>query len=232
MKKNIERDENNLIKGLDYEFDNDGQIIWRRLIKNEHLVPNKDRTTITDVRALEDKDILVLLSGFKYLADLHGFTKVSYKFTSSMPEFVSCVCRIDFIPSYHTEMRQISFESCADASYNNTQSIGGKYFLTTTAENRAFVRCVRNFLRIPILGKDEISFGVKPEEPQEPTNPSNPKTILNKKLSEKGFGTGDFEKLKAKLVEIGDNSFSEYTTYKDVPSSRYFELIGLLNKIK
>ena len=47
--KNIERDDQNLIIGLDYPFDENGKINWRKLIKNEYLVPNKDRTQETAV---------------------------------------------------------------------------------------------------------------------------------------------------------------------------------------
>lgn len=229
MKTNIKRDQDNLIEGLDYPFDENGKIIWRKLIRNEHLVPNKDRTQETDITLLEDKDILVLLAGFKELANIHGFTRISYKFPASTQEFVSCVCKIDYIPSYHTEMRTISFESTADASYNNTQSINGKYFLTTTAENRAFVRNVRNFLQIPILGKDEFFTAGKKEEELDTPSPNNPKSIALKKMKDMGFNT--FVDAKKALWTIGVNSFDEYEKLNDIPIEKIMSLIGALNKI-
>ena len=36
-------------------------------------------------------------------------------------------------------------------------NIFGNYFLATTAENRAFARCVRSFLRINIVSKEEMA---------------------------------------------------------------------------
>jgi hypothetical protein len=231
MRKNIERDDQNLIVGLDYTFDENGKIQWRKLIKNEYLVPNKDRTQETDVSKLEDKDILVLLGGFKELADIHGYTKVSYKFPVAQPDFVSCICRIDFIPSYNTEMRQISFESCADASHNNTQSIGGKYFLTTTAENRAFVRAVRNFLRINILAKDELVLGAKNQfEEQAENNPASPKNAVLDKMKKMGFTS--FKEARVKFEEINILDYKGFETLNDVPGDKMMGLMMNLNKLK
>ena len=48
-KGKITRDTDGLIKGVDYVFNEDGLIDWRKMIKTEHLVPNKDRTSETDV---------------------------------------------------------------------------------------------------------------------------------------------------------------------------------------
>lgn len=230
MRKNTERDDQNLIVGLDYTFDENGKIQWRKLIKNEFLVPNKDRTQETDVSKLEDKDVLVLLAGFKELADIHGYTKVSYKFPVAQSDFVSCVCRIDFIPSYHTEMRAISFESCADASYNNTIPMNGKYFLTTTAENRAFVRAVRNFLRINVLGRDEITFGGKgaQNEEQSEINPASPKNVAREKIKKMGFTS--FKEVANKLKEIGITDF-DYERLDLVPTDKIMSLMGHLSKI-
>lgn len=231
MRKNTERDDQNLIVGLDYTFDENGKIQWRKLIKNEFLVPNKDRTQETDVSKLEDKDVLVLLAGFKELADIHGYTKVSYKFPVAQPDFVSCICRIDFIPSYHTEMRPISFESCADASHNNSQAIGGKYFLTTTAENRAFVRVVRNFLRLQnILGRDEIVFGAKNQFDDSDSNPASPQNAAKDKMKKMGFNS--FKEARVKFDELGITDYNGYETLNDVPGDKMMGLMINLNKIK
>ena len=35
------RDENGLLQNVEYEFNNDGSINWRAMIKEEHLFPNK-----------------------------------------------------------------------------------------------------------------------------------------------------------------------------------------------
>ena len=53
-KNKITRDADGLIKGVDYVFNEEGLIDWRKMIKTEHLVPNKDRTSETVVTKLKD----------------------------------------------------------------------------------------------------------------------------------------------------------------------------------
>ena len=76
-------------------------------------------------------------------------TNVRYEVTSPSPAYVVATCSIDWIPNYETEDRAVTFSAIGDASPHNTQSFA-KFFLGPIAENRAFVRCVRNFLKINI----------------------------------------------------------------------------------
>ena len=61
--KKIKRDANGLISGstVNYAFNEDGLIDWRKMIKTEYLVPNRDRTTETDVTKLKDTELIILL---------------------------------------------------------------------------------------------------------------------------------------------------------------------------
>src|SRR6056300_486813 len=60
-----------------------------------------------------------------------------------------------FSPNYETFGQSVIFQDMANATLDNTSSFATK-FLETIACNRAFVRCVRNFLNVHIVGDDEI----------------------------------------------------------------------------
>lgn len=224
--KRIVRNNDGLINDLAYPFDENGRIIWRKLIKNEHLVANKDKTQETDVTKLDDKDILLLLSGFKELADIRGFNSINYEIINASPEFCAARCIISWIPSYESEGRTVVFESTADATFNNTSPIGSKYYLTTTAENRAFVRCVRNFLRIPILGRDEISFGGN-NKPESSSSPNRQVRLLDELMEKKHI---KWEHIVDKLKKEGTWK-EEFTGTDTLPKDLTFSLIERIKSV-
>lgn len=242
----IERNEHGLLN-IDYKFKEDGTVDWFKMIdkngvyikplkpEDKNVLEQKHGKLVQELDPIEDgveeKYLAVTLFGLRKLAKIRGFRSLDFEIKESNHDYASVICNINWIGNYETLNEDIYYAAAASVVLETTNFMT-KNFLVETASNRAEARAIRNFLGINVVSREELPSNASLEEAQEPANPSNPKTILNKKLSEKGFGTGDFEKLKAKLVEIGDNSFSEYTTYKDVPSSRYFELIGLLNKIK
>jgi len=96
-------DKNGLVSGVDYIFDDSGLIDWRKMIKPEFLVPNRDRTNQTDVSKLKDHELIILLGGIKELAQIRGYTDVSYQVVSPSPEYVIATCKITWTPNYETE---------------------------------------------------------------------------------------------------------------------------------
>ena len=64
-------------KNVEYVFNEDGSINWRKMIKSEFLVANRDRTDETDISKLEDHELIILLGGLKDLASIRGFTSVN-----------------------------------------------------------------------------------------------------------------------------------------------------------
>ena len=117
------RDESGLITQpkIDYVFNEDGTVDWRKMVKEEFLVPNKQRTKETDVSKLEDYQLIVLLGGIKELAQIRGYTNVRYDVVSPSPDYVAATCSIDWIPNYETEDRPVTFSAIGDASPNNTE---------------------------------------------------------------------------------------------------------------
>ena len=69
--KKIKRDENGLISGVKYVYTEDGLIDWRKMIKSEYLVINKDSVKgETDITKLKDWQLIILLGGIKELAQI------------------------------------------------------------------------------------------------------------------------------------------------------------------
>ena len=211
-------------KDTNYTYHEDGTINWRAMVKTQYLVPNRQKTQETDVSKLEDKDLLILLGGIKELAQIRGYTNVSYKVVAASESYFATSCRITWIPNYETEGREISFESLADASGSNTKSFA-RYFLAAIAENRAFVRCVRSFLRINIVGQEELGDAKILEENILAVNPTSPYNLLDKLMKEKNI---TFNTLKNKLIK---ENFGDISSIQDIPKSKIFELIERIKKI-
>jgi hypothetical protein len=185
-------------KSLNYVFNDDGTINWRKMVKIEHLVPNRQKTQETDVSKLQDKDLLILLGGIKELAQIRGYTSVEYKVVAASENYFATSCRITWIPNYETGGREIVFESLADATTNNTKSFA-RFFLAAIAENRAFVRCVRNFLKINIVSQEELGDAkLLDEGSSSQENPTSPLSLLEKIMKQKSIS---FEILKSKLIK-------------------------------
>ena len=197
------------------------------MIKPEFLVANRDRTDETDISKLEDHELIILLGGLKDLASIRGFTSVTYNVNKACSEYVCVSCTITWIPNYETGGDPIVFESIADAGLNNTEGFGQMY-LAAIAENRAFCRAVRNFLRINIVAKEEIK-NVKTSKPTPSVNTASPDIFLAKLMKEKQI---EFESIKARMVKEEINGASDWNTLKDIPRLKMFEIIERLQKKK
>ncbi len=226
-KKKIERTVDGLIKGVKYVFTDDGLIDWRKMVKTEYLVPNRSRTKETDVTKLEDNQLLILLGGIKELAQIRGYTSLEYDTVSPSADYVVATCKITWTPNYETEGQAVTFSAIGDASPSNTQSFA-KFFLGPIAENRAFVRCVRNFLKINIVGQEELGNAKLAEGQPEAENPADPKTLLEKIMKEKGVS---FDTLKKKLVKEKYEDAEKIQKLEDIPKMKTFELIERMKKM-
>lgn len=223
----IERDENGLIKAppTSYVFNDLGFIDWRKMIKHEYLVPNKDKTSETDVTKIPDNHLIILLGGIKELAQIRGYTDLGYQVTCPSPDYVVSVCKINWIPNFETENRSVSFSAIGDASPFNTKEFA-KNFLGPIAENRSFVRCVRNFLKINIVGQEELPPSPKEKEVQE--NSLSPYKMLSDLMKQHAI---TFDKLKSKLQKEGFDGIDSINEVIDFPKNKVFVLIERLNNL-
>lgn len=235
--KKITRDENGLIEGIKYHFDENGLIDWRKMIPREFLVIQQDRLQKVqenlgkpieniDILDVEDKDLLILLGGIKYLAKLRGFTSVKYN-TNVTENNTTAVCEITWKPNYETENEAVVFSSVGDANLANTNGFASIY-LGPIAENRAFTRCVRNFLNINIVGKEEICESKGQNASLDPHN-SLEAFLKNNNVN--------FEKLKNKLLIENEKNpkcnfkANDWNSIRDIPKSEILEITNIVKKL-
>jgi len=225
------RNENGLLKNITFKHNEDGTVNWKAMVKPEFLVPNKDKFPVgtdfsaIDVTQVDDAQLLILLGGIKDVACIRGFTKVNYDVITARQDYVAVKCNISWIPNYETGMLPVKYSALADAHFENTSGFGNK-FLMAIAENRAFIRAVRNFLRINIVGQDEIDPKKKNEiiEESQPTNPAN---VLLKVMSEVGLS---FDIIKNKLISENDTDAQDWNDISDIPKKRIFEIIERIKR--
>ena len=194
------RDEHGLLCDVDYAFNEDGSVDWRSMIKEEHLFPNKGwfesrkKSVPRSIDGLKDHQLLIKLSGIKELAKLRGFSDCYYDVVKCEENHVAVKCSITFAPNYETCGQPTVFSDMANATLNNTSNFATK-FLETIACNRAFVRCVRNFLNVHIVGDDEI----------DKSDSSNPVSTISKSSSLSPQGI-----LKDVCLDLGFSSFDDF----------------------
>lgn len=232
------RNEHGLLVGDNspsYVFNQDGGVDWRKMIDSKWLVPNKQRTKETDISKLEDKELLILLPGIKKLAKIRGYDNVSYQVTCPSPDAVIAVCSISFLPNYETEGKAVSFSAIGDATAFNTNSFG-RNFLGPIAENRAFVRCVRNFLGINIVGYEEVDQSAeasKTDAPDKPESSSAPNETMGAKVlqDEMNIRGIKLEHIIARLKEEHFEGTDSIKTLSDIPGHKILELIMRIKKV-
>jgi len=217
-----------LREGISYSLDHNGFIDWVKLIDSKYIVANKtnfERRKMSvpeDLSTLEDKDKLVLLWGFKSVAQIRGYRSVRFNPIFVSESLVSLECQICWRGNCETGHDEVCFSGCGDAHPGNTFSFARKY-LTAIAENRAFVRAVRNSLNIPILGQDEIGPDQEDSSDKSSSGSVGPHHLLKLKLKEKGK---TFDSLKKRLLAEGQIDPSEWNTEEDIPVDKLLLILG------
>ena len=181
---------------------------------------------------MDDSQLLILLGGIKELANIRGYSKVEYKVFNCTQNHVAVSCKITWLPNFETSNNSVEFESLADAHLDNTKSFA-KDFLMAIAENRAFVRAVRNFLRINILGSDELGDTknqtvVHTESGTENAiAASHPANVLKEAMSKANIS---FEKIKETMTKEGVEEAASWSGVSDIPHKTIFSLIQRIKK--
>lgn len=240
------RNEHGLLESVEYEFNEDGSVNWRAMISPEHLYPNKDHFEMrkmpvpSSIEGLEDNQLLIKLGGIKELAKLRGFHNVTYDVCESSSDRVVVQCMINWMENYesdcHSHGSPQTFASIANATIHNTNGFAAK-FLECIAENRAFVRTVRNFLGIHIVGADEIdsSKNKSPIVAPPSSHSSGAKDISPQGILKEKAGT-DFSSFLSKLrtlytegkYENDPEAIKTWKSYKDIPAKECRKLLKLV----
>jgi len=236
------RNEHGLLENVDYEFNEDGTVNWRAMIKPEFLYPNKgwfdvrNKPVPTSTEGLDDKQLLIMLGGIKELAKMRGYSTVAFDVVHSSDGYVTAKCTISWNKNYETQ-DGVVYQDYANATLANTDNFCAK-FLETIACNRAFVRCVRNYLNIHIVGADEIDKSQGSGQAVEAdaiATPITPVDLLEKTLREK-HGVDSFESCKKVLRDLWkddkyrNESAAEWDSFADIPAKEARKLIVALNK--
>tara|TARA_R110000782_G_scaffold57183_13_gene119343 strand:+ start:3111 stop:3863 length:753 start_codon:yes stop_codon:yes gene_type:complete len=230
----FQRDDDGLLKNIQYVFEEDGSVNWRKMVQDEHLFPNAkyfNGNPPTSIEGIPDNKLLIKLSGIKELARLRGFSEVSYEVVRCELEHVAVVCQMTFIPNYETGGKSIAFQDMANATLDNTHDFG-QNFLETMACNRSFVRCVRNFLNVHIVGADEIGKdNPKRKSSSGPMKPSlSPQSMLSAAFDD------DFENFVAELRGFWqdgtykNNSTASWAGFSDIPIKEARVLVKLVKE--
>lgn len=228
-----------LLDNVDYTFDDDGSVNWRSMIKDEHLFPNKSwfdmrrKDVPRTIDGLGDHQLLIKLSGIKELAKLRGFSDVAYEVVKCEPDHVAVICRVTFLPNYETGGKAVVFQDMANATLNNTSNFATK-FLETIACNRAFVRAVRNFLNVHIVGDDEIDKSSAPAPTANVSMGLTPSSMVEGLAKEK-LSCANFEEFRTVLRDwwqsgkYKNNDVKDWNDYDDIPASQARILMKLIN---
>lgn len=237
----FQRDSSGLLKNIQYTFNEDGSINWRSMVGDGHLFPNRDwfksrnQSMPSSVEGLKDHQLLIKLGGIKELARLRGFSRISYAVDKCDQDHVAVRCTMAFLPNYETGGEEVEFQDMANATVNNTSDFG-QIFLETIACNRAFVRCVRNFLNVHIVGDDEInkSSGKSKAVDSAISAMLTPSSILESNASSK-LGCHSFEDFKQVLRgwwsegKYQNKDASNWGDWEDVPASEARALLKVVN---
>lgn len=240
----FKRDEHGLLENKKYIFNEDGSVDWRSMIKEEHLFPNRGwfesrkQRMPKSIDGLGDHQLLIKLSGIKELAKLRGFTSCHYETVKCDHDHVAVSCSIQFIGNYETNGHSVLFEDMANATLNNTSSFATK-FLETIACNRAFVRCVRNFLNIHIVGDDEIDKSDSIQVGLSSASSLSPQGMLKSMLQNKQINTIEmfvdelrsWHKEGLYVVDVNSTDPSSWSDFSDIPAKHAREFIKILKSL-
>jgi hypothetical protein len=234
----FKRDVNGLLECVDYIFNEDNTINWRAMINKDYLVPNRDsfksqkdiNLKEIDISTLADNQLLILLAGIKELAQIRGYKNVFYEVIRAQPDYVAVKCTITWVPNYETNMQEVSFSALADAHLDNTKDFA-KNFLMAIAENRAFIRTVRSFLKINIVGNDEMGKTTHIDtEIESNTLATQPIALLQKTMEEHNIS---FEQVKERAVQKKMEKAETWSKIEDISPLAMFTIIsGIKNKNK
>jgi hypothetical protein len=226
------------MSNTEFIFNENDTINWRAMVNPEFLYPNKEwfenrnKPVPDSVEGLEDNQLLIKLGGIKHLAKLRGYTSVSYDVVRAERDYVVVKCKIAWKaltaqqPSMLVLEDPCLFEDMANATLENTNDFCAK-FLETIATNRAFVRCVRNYLGINIVGDDEIDKSRNKAIVYENVETSivniTPQALL-KKLSSDKLKCESFDDFKNYLRKLWseekykNEEAKAWTDFNDIPA--------------
>lgn len=229
-----------LLDKIDYVFDEFGFTDWRAIIPESFLFINAKKFTDNNkevpktMDGLDDSEIIIKLGGIKWLARVRGYDSVAFEVISSNQDNVVVKCRIDWIANFENPHGAF-YEEIASCNTKNADNFNIK-FAESIAANRAFVRCVRNFLNVNIVGEEEIvSEPVKQDSQASDKMAVDPQSIFIKKCHEKGMNLQqiiDFCKSNDETIGDSANGLSEDALVKLLTPKQAKTLLKAVKKLQ
>lgn len=247
----------------------DGSVNWRAMVPPAYLYVKKEHEekaakllnkpiselanlTTDDLTKIPDRFLVIRKAGILELARLRGYDSSLADVKHVQRDYVVIQNRITWLPFEGQDYKTTS--GVGEACPENTSKMGCLY-LAAMAENRAFARCVRQFLEIDIVSSDELGAGgVEPEQnpsslntPQsQASNELSPSGTLSRAAVECGFS---FEQVKkAAIVRWEEDSAKvgtdpnyrrriegepgTWNDFKDIPPRDCLTLIALIKAYK
>lgn len=218
-------DEFGLYREVEYKFKENGRIDWKQMIPKEFIAPNtrnfeaRGEDIPENLDECDDKDKLILLDGFKYVAKLRRIKSVKKRLVSPSDNYAACTCEIEFYPNCD-DPNGITVTGSADFNSNYVSDFTKEY-VASMAANRAFIRAVQFALDIPIYGKDEMSSKSNPKNEENAKNTSVLNTLKN--LCNKY--DINLDKI-LKVLQSEDVEIDELNDFKEIPKNMVPILIG------
>lgn len=176
-------------------------------------------------KAGED-NMLIKLSGFKFLAHLRGISSVEYRHIGEN----TFICEVAFEQTSFkiSEEKTITlpkgrFCGVASATEANT-SYPFSLFLPSMAENRAFIRAIKMAFNINVLGTEELEN----DKAVVPTvlndeGCTSPQEHLRSLVSQMGRSFSDLKQTLEKKSWPGHEAWNDY---KDIPEEECFKMVN------
>lgn len=242
----MKRQSNGLLDEFNYQYDEFGFIDWASIVPSKYKYPNKDwfyrhgKDIPESAEGLSEDQTIISLAGLKWVAKIRGYLKVSNKILHCSKDKVVARCKISWIGD-HTNVSEfacndvVEYSDCASATVDNTQEGFGKLYLEAIAVNRAFARCVRNFLGINSVSDVEMEGapsveGGEPE--QEKPTVVKAQGALEILAKEKGFNSFDEFRSSFKALEFFHKQMEDWVDYKNIPAKDSRTLMAKLKKLK
>jgi len=163
--------------------------------------------------------------GWRLIGSIRGYTSIDHQVINESPESVTIKTTVCWIPNYETGYEKVCSSSIASASLATTSSFAQNY-LAEIASNRGFSRAVREFLRVPVLGFDEINPDGNKQE-KEKFEPTKPHGLLKQKLEERGK---TFEKFKIEWTKAGHPDAKNWESIDDIPLEEVWKIFDAIKK--
>ena len=161
---------------------------------------------------------------------MRGYSELDPKIHTACREYVAAECRITWLPHRDVGMRVEKTGGNAMATLSNTDGFTQAY-LCEMAQNRAFARCIRDYLGIEIVSKEEVNAISETGETNANSaqTTENPTDVYATLQAEMDRTKHSFEFIKARLIEKQFKGAEGFESINDIPK---YKVIALIKKLK